>query len=144
MLFYRGTNSKSGKIYLIATMKYTWCAYLSSLLTSINHYDFKKNLTLLPCLFMPLLAVSMITLIMLNHIIARFEFQFIYLLYLIFFGFFFLFAWHLGKPYGSYCIQKTKISWSINDSFAGWSQSMVTIVNLIDKLHADLANWSVL
>ena len=88
MLFYRGTNSKSGKIYLIATMKYTWCAYLSSLLTSINHYDLKKNLTLLPCLFMPLLAVSMITLIMLNHILARFEFQFIYLLYLIFLGFF--------------------------------------------------------
>ena len=88
MLFYLGTNSKSGKIYLIATMKYTWCAYLSSLLTSINHYDLKKNLTLLPCLFMPLLAVSMITLIMLNHILARFEFQFIYLLYLIFLGFF--------------------------------------------------------
>ena len=42
---------------------------------------------------MPLLAVSMITLIMLNHILARFEFQFIYLLYLIFFGgVFFLFA----------------------------------------------------
>ena len=37
---------------------------------------------------MPLLAVSMITLIMLNHILARFEFQFIYLLYLIFLGFF--------------------------------------------------------
>ena len=88
MLFYRGTNSKSGKIYLIATMKYTWCAYLSSLLTSINHYDLKKNLTLLPCLYMPLLAVSMITLIMLNHILARFEFQFIYLLYLFFLGFF--------------------------------------------------------
>ena len=88
MLFYLETNSKSGKIYLIATMKYTWCAYLSSLLTSINHYDLKKNLTLLPCLFMPLLAVSMITLIMLNHILARFEFQFIYLLYLIFLGFF--------------------------------------------------------
>ena len=89
MLFYRGTNSKSGKIYLMATMKYTWCAYLSSLLTSINHYNLQKNLTLLPCLFMPLLAVSMITLIMLNHILARFEFQFIYLLYLIFFGGFF-------------------------------------------------------
>ena len=43
----------------------------------------KSNITLLPCLFMILLAVSMITLIMLYHILARFEFQFIYLLYLI-------------------------------------------------------------
>ena len=42
----------------------------------------KKNydVTLLPCLFMILLAVSMIMLIMLYHILARFEFQFIYLL----------------------------------------------------------------
>ena len=45
--------------------------------------------------------------------------------------------------FGNYCIQKTKMSRSINDSFVGWSQSMVTIVNLIDKLHTDLANWSV-
>ena len=43
----------------------------------------KSNITLLPCLFMILLAVSMITLIMLYHILARFELQFIYLLYLI-------------------------------------------------------------
>ena len=43
----------------------------------------KSNITLLPCLFMILLAVSMITLIMLYHIPARFELQFIYLLYLI-------------------------------------------------------------
>ena len=43
----------------------------------------KSNITLLPCLFMILSAVSMITLIMLYHILARFEFQFIYLLYLI-------------------------------------------------------------
>ena len=43
----------------------------------------KSNITLLPCLFMILLAVSMITFIMLYHILARFEFQFIYLLYLI-------------------------------------------------------------
>ena len=40
----------------------------------------KANITLLPCLFMILLAVSMITLIMLYHVAARFEFQFIYLL----------------------------------------------------------------
>ena len=40
----------------------------------------KSNITLLPCLFMILLAVSMITLIMLYHILTRFEFQVIYLL----------------------------------------------------------------
>ena len=39
----------------------------------------KSNITLLSCLFM-ILAVSMITLIMLYHVLARFEFQFIYLL----------------------------------------------------------------
>ena len=39
VLFYPETNSKSGKIYLIATMKYTWCAYLSPPLIGINHYD---------------------------------------------------------------------------------------------------------
>ena len=39
VLFYLETNSKSGKIYLIATMKYTWCAYLSQPLTGINHYN---------------------------------------------------------------------------------------------------------
>ena len=127
----------------------------------------KSNITPLPCLFMILLAVSMIMLIILYHILARFEFQFIYLriLFLIVsvawqawhrnskmsqppkyqeMGFFFLFAWHLEKPFRNYYIQKTKISKSINDSFAGWSQSMVTIVNWIDKLHSDLANWSVL
>ena len=45
ILFYLETNSKSGKIYLIATMKYTWCAYLSPPLTGINHYNLQKNLT---------------------------------------------------------------------------------------------------
>ena len=35
----------------------------------------KSNITLLSCLFMILLAVSMITLIMPYHILARFEFQ---------------------------------------------------------------------
>ena len=44
VLFYLETNSKSGKIYLIATMKYTWCAYLSPSLTGINHYNLQKNL----------------------------------------------------------------------------------------------------
>ena len=33
VLFYLETNSKSGKIYLIATMKYRWCACLSPPLT---------------------------------------------------------------------------------------------------------------
>ena len=83
MLFYLETNSKSGKIYLIATMKYTYL-----LVATVNwHKPLKSakisNIALLPCLFMILLAVSMITLIMLYHILARFELQFIYLLYLI-------------------------------------------------------------
>ena len=157
MLFYLETNSKSGKIYLIVTIKYTWCAYLLPPLTSINCK--KSNIALLACLFMILSAVSMITLIILYHTLARFEFQFTYLLYLIIsvawqawhrnskmnqppkyqeMGFFFLFACHLEKPFRNYCIQKTKMSRSINDSFAGWSQGMVTIVNLINKLHTDL------
>ena len=38
-------QAKSGKVYLLATMKYTWCAYLSPLFTSINHCDLLKNLT---------------------------------------------------------------------------------------------------
>ena len=38
-------NSKSGKIYLIATLKYTSCAYLLPPLTGINHYHLQKNLT---------------------------------------------------------------------------------------------------
>ena len=49
-----------------------------------------------------------------------------------------LFAWHLENPFRNYCIQKTKMSISNNDSFAGWNQRMVTIVNL-KKLHTDLA-----
>ena len=53
MLFYLETNSKSGKTYLIATMKYTWFAYLSPPLTGINHYSLQKKpyITLLPCWF---------------------------------------------------------------------------------------------
>ena len=43
----------------------------------------KSNIALLPCLFMILLAVSVITLIMLYHILAKLVFRFIYLLYLI-------------------------------------------------------------
>ena len=39
VLFYLETNSKPGKIYLIATIKYTWCAYSSPPLTGINHYN---------------------------------------------------------------------------------------------------------
>ena len=39
VLFYHETNSKSSKIYLLATMKYTWCAYLSPPFTGINHYN---------------------------------------------------------------------------------------------------------
>ena len=39
VLFHLETNSKSGKIYLLATMKYTWCAYLSPPFTVINYYS---------------------------------------------------------------------------------------------------------
>ena len=39
VLFYRETNSKSVKIYLLATMKYTWCACLSPPFIGINHYN---------------------------------------------------------------------------------------------------------
>ena len=39
VLFYLDTNSNSGKISLLATMKYTWCAYLSPPFTGINHYS---------------------------------------------------------------------------------------------------------
>ena len=35
---YRETNSKSGKIYLLATMKYTWCAYLSPPFIGISRH----------------------------------------------------------------------------------------------------------
>ena len=37
--FYPETNSKSGKIYLLATMKYTRSAYLPPPFTNINHYN---------------------------------------------------------------------------------------------------------
>ena len=102
--------------------------------------------------------------IMLYYIPARFEFQFIYLLHLIISVAWQ--AWHLQiqrwinlrntkrwfffplcmvskKPFRNYCFQKNKMSRSINDSFVGGSQRMVTKSNLIDKLHTDLANWSV-
>ena len=57
---------------------YTVCL----LVTTVNwhkslQFAKKSNIALLPCLFMILLAVSMIVLIMLYHILARFEFQFI-------------------------------------------------------------------
>ena len=63
-LCYRETNAKSGKIYLLATMKYTWRAYLSPPFTGVGRYNLlkKSNITLLPCLFMIVLAVSMIKL----------------------------------------------------------------------------------
>ena len=38
-------NSKSGKIYLLATIKYTWCAYLPPPFTGISHYSSLRNLT---------------------------------------------------------------------------------------------------
>ena len=50
-----------------------------------------------------------------------------------------VFACFLEKPSRNYCLQKTKISRPINDSFAGGSQRIVTKVNLIEKLLTDLA-----
>ena len=61
MLFYLETKSKSGKINLIGTIEYTWCAYLSPPLTGVNHYNL-FNITLVPYLFVILLAVSIIIL----------------------------------------------------------------------------------
>ena len=45
VLFFHETNSKSSEIDLIATMKCTWCAYLSPPLIGINHYNLYKSLT---------------------------------------------------------------------------------------------------
>ena len=57
VLFYCETNSKSSKIYLLATMKYTWCAYLSPPFIGISRHKSlqfvnKSNTTLLSSLFM--------------------------------------------------------------------------------------------
>ena len=115
----------------------------------------KSNIALLPCLFMILLAVSMITLIIyaLPHSSQIWVPVFNIFSILIYqlrdkrdrnskmsqppkyqeMGFS-LFAWHLEKPFRNHCIQKTKMSRSVNDSFAGWSQRMVTIVNLWMKV----------
>ena len=38
VLFYLETNSKSDKIYLLATVKYAWRAYLSPS-TGMNYYN---------------------------------------------------------------------------------------------------------
>ena len=56
VLFYRETNSKSGKIYLLATMKYTWCAYLSPPFIGISRHKSlqfvkKSNIILLASIF---------------------------------------------------------------------------------------------
>ena len=46
VLFYLETNSKSGKIYLIATMKCTWCAYLSPPLNKTKDYVHRNTVGL--------------------------------------------------------------------------------------------------
>ena len=61
------------------------CYALRLLVATVNwhkslQFAKKSNITLLPCLFMILLAVSLITIIMHYHILARFKLQFIYLL----------------------------------------------------------------
>ena len=43
VLFFRETNSKSGKFYLLASTKCTWCAYLSPPFIGINHYNLSKK-----------------------------------------------------------------------------------------------------
>ena len=137
--FYLETNSKSGKIYLLATMKYTWCAYLSPPLTDINHYNLQKNLTehsyLVYLWFYQLFHV--------NYALPHSSQIWVpvYISSLSYYiscvtsvtqkfkdestseiqrdGYFFLFAWQLEKPFRNYFIQKTKMSRSINDSFTG-------------------------
>ena len=84
MLFYLETNSNSGKIYLIAYDSDYEIYMVCLLVATVNWHKSlqsakKSNIALL---FMILLAVSMITLIMLYQILARLEFQFLYLLYL--------------------------------------------------------------
>ena len=166
MLFYRETNAKSGKMYLLATMKYTWRAYLSPPFTSINHYNLlKKNAHNTLTLFIHDFISCFDNHVMLYLTLGRSDFQFIHLLHLIISAArqawqidinpkmnqppkyqemgYFLFACFLEKPSSNYCLQKTKISRSINDSFAGGGQTIFTNVNLIDKLHTELANWSV-
>ena len=97
--------------------------------------------------------------VMLYHILARFKFQFFYLLNLII-----SVAWqarhinskmyqspkYQGMGFFPICMISRKSfqellhleNWrSIHDSFAGRSHRMVTKVNLIDKLHTDLGNY---
>ena len=63
VLFDLETNSKSGKIYLLATMKYTWCLLVATVhLHKSLQFVKKSYITLLPCLFMILLTVSKTTL----------------------------------------------------------------------------------
>ena len=129
MLFYRETNAKSGKMYLLATMKCTWRAYLSPPFTNINHYNLQtidEIHDFISCFDNH---------VMLYLTLGRFEFQFIHLLHLIISAArhidinlkmnqppkyqemgYFLFACFLEKPSRNYCLQKTKISRSINDS----------------------------
>ena len=101
--------------------------------------------------------------VMLYQILARFDSQFMKLLHIIISVAWQ--AWHINSKMNQppnyqemgffpslhiyknllriTIFKKTKMSRSINDSFAGGSQRMFTKVNSIDKLHTDLANWSV-
>ena len=97
--------------------------------------------------------------VILYHIVAKFEFQFLYLLHL-----FISVAWQVwhinSKKYQSPKYQEMSFSplcmisrktfqelphsenWRcLNDSFAGRSRRMITKVNLIDKLPTDLGNY---
>ena len=147
-MFYLETNSKSDKIYLLATVKYTRRAYLSPF-TGMNYYNLSKksNITLLACSFMISLAVSMISYALpySGHRpdLSSSLYIFSILLYQLHDrrdtykfkdestseiprdGFFFLFAWFQKKPFRNHCFQKTKMSRSINDSSVRGSQKMV-------------------
>ena len=83
VLFYRETNPKSGKIYLLATIKYTWCAYLSPPFTGINHYSLWRNLTWHCYLVIYDFISCFDDQVMLYHILATFNLHFINLLRII-------------------------------------------------------------
>ena len=138
MLFCLETNSKSGKIYLLATTKYTWYAYLSPPFTSINHYNFKKKSKII-LLFIYDFISCFDDHVMLYDILARFEFRFIYLLHLIISVAWQ--AWHISSR------SKTKlISYRvyIQDNLACKSKylcpflSFSMLPSLLKRIHIDL------
>ena len=74
---------KVWQIYLPATMKYTWRAYLSPPFTGIHHYNCKKFQHNTLILFIYDFICCFDDHVMLYDILARLEFRFTYLLHLI-------------------------------------------------------------